>query len=155
VGLRLSGRGFGGVRSRSPQTRFPGLFPNGHQTETGRSVPITGICGNFCEMSSKAVALVETGGIIIPTPQDAAETEPAMSNIFTPSEMNLSTTIRAARNTQRPWTLELTTAIIVAQDRLSRVARNSENYGRALTLAKIRQAERRIKQALRTEGGAA
>ncbi len=72
-----------------------------------------------------------------------------MSSISTPSEMNLSTTIRAARNTQRPWTRELATAIVVAEDRLSRVAINSENCGRAWTLAKIRQAERRIKQAIR------
>lgn len=78
-----------------------------------------------------------------------------MSSISTRSEMDLSTTLRIARKSQRPWTRELTTAIIVGEDRLDRVSVTSLSCGRAWTLAQIRRAERDIRAALRSAGGAA
>ncbi len=52
-------------------------------------------------------------------------------------------------------TRTLTTAIIIGEDRLDRVSVTSLCCGRAWTLAKIRKAERDIRAALRTNGGAA
>lgn len=78
-----------------------------------------------------------------------------MSSISTRSEMDLSTTLRIARNSHRPWTRTLTTAIIIGEDRLDRASVTSLRCGRAWTLAQIRKAERDIRAALRTNGGAA
>jgi hypothetical protein len=77
--------------------------------------------------------------------------------ISTQSEMNLSTTIRAARGCARPHVLHLAQAIVVGQDRLDRAELNSARCGRAWTLAQIRKAERDILSAIRANrvGGGA
>lgn len=77
--------------------------------------------------------------------------------ITTPSEMNLSTTIRAARGCARPHVLQLAQAIVVGQDRLNRSELNSNRCGRTWTLAQIRKAERDILNAMRANraGGGA
>lgn len=78
-----------------------------------------------------------------------------MSSISTRTEMDLSTTIRFARSAQRPWTRELACAVVIAEDRLSRVERNSRECGRQWTLARLRAARAAIIAALRTNGGGA